>query len=56
MSDDDCTYMDHMVGKTIGDDLMRTEGGSLVLAPWSGTDTVQTANYLTILSDETIAK
>jgi hypothetical protein len=48
ITDGDCTYMSSMVGKTIGDDLMRTENGSLVFSPWAGEDTLQTADYLTI--------
>jgi hypothetical protein len=42
------------VGKTIGDDLMRMEPDSLVYAGWAGEDTVQTADYLTIIDDKPI--
>ena len=54
MTDGDCTYMATMVGKTIGDNLMRTEPDSLVYAAWTGDDTLQTADYLTIINDESI--
>jgi hypothetical protein len=54
MTDGDCTYMDSAIGKTIGDDLMRKEHSSLVYSPWTGADTVQTADFLTIIDDEPI--
>jgi hypothetical protein len=54
MTDGDCTYMFDKVGKSIGDDFMRHENNTLVLAPWMGADTVQTADYLTITNDEPI--
>ena len=54
MTDGDCTYMASKVGKTIGDDLMRKEPDSLVYAGWAGEDTLQTADYLTIIDDEPI--
>ena len=50
----DCTYMSSYVGKSIGDDLMRQEQNTLVLSPWRGEDTVQTADFLDIIHDELI--
>ncbi len=50
-TDGDCTYMDMTVGKSIGNDMMRHEDNSLVFVPWVGHDTVQTADFLTILQD-----
>ena len=51
MTDGDCMYMDMTVGKSIGNDMMRHEGNTLVFSPWTGVDTVQTADFLTILQD-----
>jgi hypothetical protein len=52
MSDGTCTYMPSMVGKSIAEGLMRHEGNSLVYLPWADSDTVQTADILTITGDE----
>ena len=54
MTDHDCMYMVGMVGKSIGDDLMRQEQNQLVYSPWTGVDTVQTADFLDISHDELI--
>ena len=54
LSEGDCTYMSDKVGKSIGDDLMRREKDSLVFAPWTGEDTLQTADILTITDDQLI--
>ena len=54
MTESDCTYMSDKVGRSIGDDLMRQENSSLVFAPWTGVDTLQTADYLTITDDELV--
>lgn len=54
MTDGDCTYMSSTVGKSIGDDLMRHENNTLVYSPWTGFDTVQTADILTIVKDQHI--
>jgi len=54
MIDHDCMYMSSSVGKSIGDDLMRQEGNTLVYSPWRGVDTEQTADFLDITHDEPI--
>jgi len=54
MTDHDCMYMVGMVGKSIGDDLMRQEQNQLVYSPWRGINTVQTADFLDIIHDELI--
>ena len=54
MTDHDCLYMSGLVGKSIGDDLMREEHNTLVYSPWTGVDTVQTADLLDITNDELI--
>ena len=51
---DGCTYIPSLVGKSIAEGLMRKEGGALVYQPWEQDDTVQTADILTIVNDETI--
>lgn len=51
---DGCTYVPDLVGKSIAEGLMRKEGGALVYQPWEQDDTVQTADILTIIDDETI--
>ena len=52
MSDGTCTYLPSMVGKSIAAGLMRHEGNNLVYSPWSDSDTVQTADILTVVNDE----
>jgi hypothetical protein len=52
MTDGTCTYMADKIGKSIGDDLMREEDNTLVFSPWTGIDTLQTADFLTITNDE----
>ncbi|MGB7547595.1 MAG: hypothetical protein WBM14_07595 [Terracidiphilus sp.] len=47
-----CTYMASMVGKSIAAGLMRHEGNNLVYSPWANSDTVQTADILTITNVE----
>ena len=54
MTDHDCLYMSGLVGKSIGDDLMRQDNNTLVYSPWTGVDTVQTADLLDITNDELI--
>jgi hypothetical protein len=49
---DGCTYIPSIVGKSIASGLMRKEGGALVFQPWEDSDTVQTADVLTIVNDE----
>jgi formylglycine-generating enzyme required for sulfatase activity/serine/threonine protein kinase/Flp pilus assembly protein TadD len=54
MTDHDCLYMSGLVGRSIGDDLMRQDNNTLVYSPWTGVDTVQTADLLDITNDELI--
>ncbi len=49
---DGCTYIPSLVGKSIAGGLMRNEGDDLVYQPWEQVDTEQTADILTIVSDE----
>jgi hypothetical protein len=43
MTDGECTYMPTLIGQVIGDDLMHIDGNTIVLTPWAGENTVQTA-------------
>jgi hypothetical protein len=54
LDDHDCTYMYSMIGKSVGDDLMVEANGTLILYPWMGEKTTQTADYLEILDEEPI--
>ena len=47
-----CTYIQSLVGKSIAEGLMRKEGGALVFQPWEQHDTVQTADILRIINDQ----
>ena len=49
---DTCIYLSGLVGKSIAGGKMRKEGNTLVYVPWADSDTVQTADVLTIISDE----
>lgn len=49
---DGCIYIPGLVGKSIAAGLMRKEGNALVFQPWEDSDTEQTADILTIISDE----
>ena len=51
---DSCTYVPSMVGKTVVEGMMRVEGSTIVLTPWANADTVQTADVLTIESDDVV--
>ena len=50
---DSCTYLPDLIGKSIAAGLMRQEGNTLVYAAWANDDTLQTADVLTIVSDQT---
>lgn len=51
---DSCIYLPEDVGKTIAEGIMRKEGNTIVFMGWANADTVQTADVLTIVRDETI--
>jgi hypothetical protein len=55
MDEHDCIYMHSMLGKTIGEDLMKQTGNVLVYYPWAGVNTVQTADNLDITDGEAVA-
>jgi len=52
MTDGSCTYIPSMIGKSIAAGLMRHEGNTLVYSPWADSDTVQTADILAIVDDQ----
>jgi hypothetical protein len=52
VNDHDCVYMHELLGKMIGEDLMKQWKETLVYSPREGKNTVQTADYLDITSDE----
>jgi hypothetical protein len=55
MDDHECIYMSSLVGKTIGEDLMKRWKDTLVYSPWEGVKTVQTADYLDITEQDGVA-
>jgi hypothetical protein len=56
MASGECVYMPTMVGKSIAAGIMRHErdSNSLVYLPWASFDTLQTADYLTIVDGESL--
>jgi hypothetical protein len=54
MAEHDCTYMQGLVGKHIGPELMWRRDKELRYQPWSGQDTTQTADILDITAEAPI--
>lgn len=50
---DACIYLPDLVGKTIVAGKMRKEDNIIVYVPWANDDTVQTADVLSIVRDDT---
>jgi len=51
MADHDCTYMTSLVGRHIGSELMWQQDRELRYRPWTGQNTVQTADILDIVAE-----
>jgi hypothetical protein len=53
-NDHDCLYMRGLLGKTVGEDLMKQWNETLVYSPLKGIKAVQAADYLDIVDNELV--